>query len=136
MILKKIIESRQKSDGEIICSMILDYGEWESILPRLGLSNNFSALFEIKRDEALDLLSFLLSTHLAYSTKVLEENTAVQYAIEFLDLFPTSSQFYTNALWHKKDSISWTPLAPSTFDGGIIVRNKSLVGSVWFLDED
>jgi hypothetical protein len=58
-------------------------------------------------------------------------------AERFAALFPEDGQFFTNAAWTDgRVSGFYTPVAPSTLEGGVVAVSRGRAGILWVGDED
>ncbi len=113
----------------------------ESAAELFGLSNESDIYKNIERAEAIEVLRNVLHKDMAYSIKIMSSEKAKNLAVEFVDNFGKEAKFYTNGEYgkpRKKPNFgpSWSPATDATFDTGVIVIIKEMVGCVWFTDED
>lgn len=100
----------------------------------------------VDRDTAARVLFALLIEDMAFSSPRMSEEEAKSACDEFLSQFGTDSWFFTNGKWEdgwtKSESKgasfgpSWEPATDATFDGGVIVLDRSRSGVLWLEDED
>ena len=100
----------------------------------------------VDRDTAARVLFTLLSKDMAFSSPRMSEEEARAACEEFLSQFGEESRFFTNGNWEdgwtKPDGNnvsfgpSWESATNATFDGGIIVLERTRSGIVWLEDED
>ena len=100
----------------------------------------------VDREIAAQVIFALLIVDMAYSSPRISEEEARAGCDEFLSQFDSDSWFFTNGTWEvgrtKSESKgvsfgpSWTPATDATFDGGVIVLDRSRSGVLWLEDED
>ena len=100
----------------------------------------------VEREIAAQVLYALLIVDMAYSSPRMSEEEARAACDEFLSQFSADSWFFTNGTWEKgwtksgdgRSSFgpSWDPATDATFDGGVIVLDRSRSGVLWLEDED
>ena len=100
----------------------------------------------VDRDIAAQVLHALLIVDMAYSSARMSEEEASSACGEFLSQFSADSWFFTNGTWEKgwtksggmgtSFGPSWVPETDATFDGGIIVLDRSRNGVRWLEDDD
>ncbi|MBY6035012.1 hypothetical protein KUV59_17720, partial [Marinobacter daepoensis] len=113
----------------------------EAAAELFGLSNESGIYEEIGRAEAIEVLRNVLHKDMAYSVKIMSPEKAKNLAAEFVCNFGDEAKFYTNGEYgkpRKNPNVgpSWSPATEATFDTGVIVINKEVVGCAWFADED
>ena len=113
----------------------------ESAAELFGLSNESGIYEEIGRAEATEVLKNVLHKDMAYSVKIMSSEKAKNLAEEFICNFGDGAKFYTNGEYGKPRTNpnvgpSWSPATEATFDTGVIIINKGVVGCAWFADED
>lgn len=99
---------------------------------------------EVTRDFADRTLIRLLSRDLAYRAPLMATSVASELAKEFLAWFADDARFFTNYLvnWDETAVINGVspytcmPITDATFDAGILVVDSTLLGILWFADED
>jgi hypothetical protein len=100
----------------------------------------------IDRVTAMRVLFALLIEDMAFSSPRMSEQEARMASEEFLSQFGAGSRFVTNGNWedgwtrskHSSTAFGpeWTPATNATFDGGVIVLDRSRSGVLWLEDED
>ena len=103
----------------------------------LGLGIVGTGWREIPRVEAMALLVCVLREDMAYDTPLMADPEARSLAERFVALFPEDAQLFTNAVWTDgRISGSYTPVAPSTLEGGVVAVSRGRAGILWVGDED
>lgn len=135
----------RRNAGWVRVSFVSNYHDpLPKVLARLGLQcAEFPdpQLREVPRSEARSILVSLLRQDMAYRAELMPQAEAESFADQFLGNFSSDdARFITNL--DQPDNPArpfdggYSPMTQSTFDGGIIGIENSLVGCFWVEDED
>ncbi|MBW4480426.1 MAG: hypothetical protein KME54_27215 [Tolypothrix brevis GSE-NOS-MK-07-07A] len=93
---------------------------------------------EIDQPAAKQILAFVLTKDLAYSSKIMAVEEAEKISTKVFNFFQNPCIFFTNAVFVNNYSAlsAWDSLTDATFDTGIIFVNTTLIGMLWVKDED
>ncbi|HEY9800955.1 MAG TPA: hypothetical protein V6D25_11400 [Leptolyngbyaceae cyanobacterium] len=93
---------------------------------------------EIPQAAAKKILAFVLTKDLAYSSKIMPIEEAEKFSTKMLKFFPSPCKFFTNAVFTNNYSAltAWDSLTEATFDTGIVIVSPTMMGMLWFKDED
>ncbi len=117
-------------------------------LSRIGPDWRQAGWHALTPEEAVRLLTHLLSRTLAYSDLKRELADAREGALAFLSLFGPASRLLTHSTLHTVLRPDGSPppggcsyssgrlLTQATFEGGVIAVGAGRIGLLWFTDED
>jgi hypothetical protein len=95
---------------------------------------------EYTRDEAELVLAFVLHRDLAYSSQLMDLETASFTARRLMSLVPAAAIFYGNrevpADFNGLGGCSWVSISNSTFDAGVVALSDRFSMIVWVEAED
>ncbi|ARV61590.1 hypothetical protein BZZ01_25855 [Nostocales cyanobacterium HT-58-2] len=130
--IKKIIPEASVENSENLSAII------NSFVTQLGYSSLGDRWKEIKREEAQQILVFILTKDLAYSTKLMTLEEAKEIDAKLFSFFQSDCKFFTNAVFVSNYSAmsAWDSLTKATFDTGVVILSDRLIGIVWVQDED
>lgn len=139
-ICRKIRKARGNCIVEIRESKT-DTIEIGTVAKLFGLSSDKDIYKNISRAEAEEVLINVLHKDMAYRSKIMSELQASRYARNFIAHFSESAIFFTNGEYGKLRnnpglSPTWSSATNATFDTGVIVLSKEVIGCIWFADED
>jgi hypothetical protein len=90
----------------------------------------------VPRGAAEEFLAWLLGHDMAYRSELMAKEQASALARRFLDRFGATPYCLCNRTWLGPGAYASAPIAPSTFDGGIVAVGAGAAGILWFEDED
>jgi hypothetical protein len=132
-----------KRPAEDKCNIAALIDVW---VARHGFQGIGDSWLEVRHEEALSLLEYVLSRDLAYDdSTIIPAERARSLATRFLELLSPSARYFTNGAFHLPpqrlnehvvQGPSWTPLTQATFDTGVIALDQQHIGIIWVQDED
>ncbi|WNG50329.1 hypothetical protein F0U60_44015 [Archangium minus] len=135
-----------QTDSELTAALNAFFVELE--LPELGLDWREEGWHELHHEEAVRLLTYLLSQTMAYDMPKREHPEAREGALSFLSLFGPDSRVLTNSTLYTVLLPDGSPptsglcyssgasLTSATFEGGVVAVGAGRMGLLWFTDED
>ncbi|GAB1539852.1 hypothetical protein NUACC21_25200 [Scytonema sp. NUACC21] len=124
--------SIQPSEDEDIAAVI------DSFIRQQGCYNIGDRWREISKEEAEQILKFIMIKDLAYSVELMTPQEAQQISSKLLSIFTGNCKFFTNASFVDNYSgmSEWDSITESTFDTGVIIVSPDRIGMLWVKDED
>src|SRR5687767_10468245 len=124
MALTDIVKARKC--GQIRFHAVYQYPvDLNCILEKCQLKPEADRLLDVKRDEAVRVLTCWLHREPAYDTVVMSLESARELSEKFVpDFADETSRFFTNGRWDVSQPLqSWNRLTDSVFDGGLLIES-------------
>ena len=131
--------SKRRRCGKRICGVksasVPDIGTAAHLF---GLKAEDDIYDQVDEEFALVVLTTVLHRDMAYQAELMPKDEAAEFARRFISAFPRDDRrIYTNGdLGHDPDGWVFNCATDATIDSGILVTTPSVVGCLWFMDED
>jgi len=135
--MNSILDARKA--GEVrLCLVRECAGDISRAMSKLGLKSDASLLVELRREQAVAVLTELLWKDQAYGHECMPQAAAASLAEQVISAHEdASSRYFSNRNISTTNTSGWTALTESTFDSGVIVSASSgKYFCIWFEDED
>ncbi len=129
---RKVILSNTFTSPEKLIKIV------DLFVEQLGYSSLGADWKQINRQEAQNIISFVMKKDLAYSHILMTLQESEEISQKFFDFFPGNCSFLTNASFMNNYSgmTAWNSITDATFDTGIVIVSPNRIGILWAKDED